>query len=775
MATPRARAPPRRVVAVKLGEPTVTRNSVIEMRRRARSTFTATTVFFIFSGDDAVEAALEPPPSAASARAGRSLSEPWSERPGVIGPWLIIGLVGESSVDGIDVGERQQPMSTLRPTVTPQWTEPSRPPASVPPWREPCVDDAGDDAGDARQWSRRLPGEASTLSRATRALGETGTLPRSPERLRATRCGGDATGSDGPSRRRISSPSAPSSAAADGGGGASVRHTVPPWREPCCDAPCRDASREAAAELGRVSTTDAQRRGGCRRRRRRGAAAEGVGDGGLRGLLDGDRLELVGVRARRRRWVVVVVGPVGARGARRVEVVFGRGDVGDGDGREAGHLAVGEDDGDRGEAEGQRAGGDAERRERRLEEAVEDDGERDGDGGEDAAQAVRVEEGEDRGRAERRVVAPQARRHLGMRRAEADGEGDAAEGSEIRDGGGDARRDRHPADDERARDRRVAEEDLADGDERGVQRPTDRRRAVGRRILRERRVGAEGGREEGRRVEASELVRRGDEEDERHVEGERERRALEGRDERVAQRLLEHRRERAEHQAQDEKTPLLADEEGGEAEAHEQPVVAEEARARRLQVEPQQDGGGGRAEEADDAAARDEGVRSEEAADDERTGYWIVGEHDLRGTAEEGVGPQQDAARRGDGLRERCHCSIDVAELLQRRRARSDREAELVKPDAPDRFHVWLLLLIRPSRERGQRLATGHRGRRQMSLQTNFVDQPASPDCERRAVNCPARDVFSDSESDGAKAGTLCRQVKSSIQLNPATPDMFLT
>ena len=50
---------------------------------------------------------------------------------------------------GIDVGERQ-PMSTLRPTVTPQWTEPSRPPASVPPWREPCVDDAGDDAGDAR-------------------------------------------------------------------------------------------------------------------------------------------------------------------------------------------------------------------------------------------------------------------------------------------------------------------------------------------------------------------------------------------------------------------------------------------------------------------------------------------------------------------------------------------------------------------------------------------------------------------------------------------------
>ena len=93
---------------------------------------------------------MEPPPSAASASAGRSLSEPWSERPGVIGPWLIIGLVGESSVDGIDVGERQQPMSTLRPTVTPQWTEPSRPPASVPPWREPCVDDAGDDAGDAR-------------------------------------------------------------------------------------------------------------------------------------------------------------------------------------------------------------------------------------------------------------------------------------------------------------------------------------------------------------------------------------------------------------------------------------------------------------------------------------------------------------------------------------------------------------------------------------------------------------------------------------------------
>ena len=47
---------------------------------------------------------MEPPPSAASASAGKSLSEPWSERPGVIGPWPIIGLVGESSVDGIDVG-----------------------------------------------------------------------------------------------------------------------------------------------------------------------------------------------------------------------------------------------------------------------------------------------------------------------------------------------------------------------------------------------------------------------------------------------------------------------------------------------------------------------------------------------------------------------------------------------------------------------------------------------------------------------------------------------
>ena len=193
-----------------------------------------------------------------------------------------------------------------------------------------------------------------------------------------------------------------------------------------------------------------------------------------------------------------------------------------------------------------------------------------------------------------------------MRRTEADGEGDAAEGSEIRDGGGDARRDRHPADDERARDRRVAEEDLADGDECGVQRPPIAAAPSGAESCASGASAPRAGARKGAGWKRPSLydaaTKRTSVTLKASVNGghlkvgrarcpttagapSRARRAPGSRREDTTARRRGRWRGRGPRAAR----------------------CSRRGRARRLQVEPQQDGGGGRAEEVDDAAAHGEG------------------------------------------------------------------------------------------------------------------------------------------------------------------------